>query len=321
MKSLRISRFSSLRQLPSPYFTSFRSINDLVVNGNADNFLSYDFYPSKASNPKDTAIFLHGILGSKRNWKSVCQDFVRKGDDLQAFAFDHRGHGCSTGMSTINDDNTVLQCAFDLEDTLHSHLNIQPTILSAHSFGGKVALHYLNNRMLEHHPLPKHTWILDSMPGLYPAKMNDAQSASVVNVFRVLEKLPKIFPSRDGMIQELQEHGIESSVAQWLATSMVPYGDQFTWCFNFDAINSMFHDFLSQEMWNFLETYDGECVIHFVRSGKNPSWPEEYVNRLKDLQANNSKIKFHVMPNVGHLLHMEDRVGLVTLIMSESGLI
>lgn len=122
---------------------------------------------------KKSLVFLHGILGSKRNWRTPANVFTKLHPDFKCYAVDLRGHGDSHHRedSIHNwEDNTVHNSAQDLHEFIQdTHIGDAktPTILCAHSFGGKVALKYLERLYLAGHDLPDHTWIIDSLPGPY----------------------------------------------------------------------------------------------------------------------------------------------------------
>lgn len=118
-----------------------------------------------------SVVFLHGILGSKRNWRTPANVFRKLHPDFQCVTVDFRGHGDShASIESEWDENTVDNSALDLYQLTHSSplgLMKSPTILCAHSFGGKVALRYLEKVHQAGLKLPEHTWILDSIPGPY----------------------------------------------------------------------------------------------------------------------------------------------------------
>lgn len=149
-------------------------------------------------------IFLHGILGSKRNWRTPANVFRKLHPEFKCFAVDFRGHGDShtSHDSKEWEDNTVHSSAQDLYDLIHdSPLGLvrAPTILLAHSFGGKVALRYLEKLHLAGHELPDHTWILDSIPGPYRKVSNhthDSFAKAIIILSHMLPShfVPRIFP-------------------------------------------------------------------------------------------------------------------------------
>jgi len=120
----------------------------------------------KAGKRTKLLVLIHGILGSKRNWRTVMKSFSVKDPELAVLAVDLRGHGDSglnyslqaagtgigsgatTGSGSVHPSfhiHTVENCAYDIIHLL-SQLDIPTTTdirLCAHSFGGKVALRYL----------------------------------------------------------------------------------------------------------------------------------------------------------------------------------
>ena len=110
--------------------------------------------------------------------------------------------------------HTVGSCADDLHSLLSSGtLPLQapvPTLICGHSFGGKVALAYLQQSMRLGRPLPSHTWILDSLPGTYNTSLDAMQKpdSSVTYVLGCVQSLYEKNPldnfrSKDAVVQAL----------------------------------------------------------------------------------------------------------------------
>jgi surfactin synthase thioesterase subunit len=99
----------------------------------------------------------------------------------------------------------VTKCAEDLLEIVEDPFAdfSVPTILSAHSFGGKVALRFLESLHASGQDLPLHTWILDSIPGPYDINKQQNDGQSVVRVLKALATLPKTFESREWVIKEI----------------------------------------------------------------------------------------------------------------------
>jgi len=310
--------------------------------------LSFDKYgtidtdvSSTSATAKSVAVCFHGILGQKRNWKTPANVWLKKASSLYGgcVTFDHRGHGQSTSKELLSyAPQTTSSCAMDAERTF-KHLGIDcPRIIFAHSFGGKVALQLLKHRFEQKMPLPKHTWILDSLPGKYSQEQDKRRTKdSIFKVLELVASLPKTFASKEGMINMLLEKGVERSVALWLATNIVPMdkSEGFTWIFSVEIIMSLFHDFCDTDMWPFLNEWvsnnsqqQGESTIHFLRAGKNQMWSDDIINQFKSLEAksfeNNANkqsqkrfIRLHTMPDVGHWLHAENLNGMYDIILRE----
>ena len=328
-----------------PVRNGTRSIVSLSYDGDKGNdILSYDIYSndssnssssssSSSSNNKDTAVFLHGILGSKRNWRTPAQTWLQLNPSYSTcITIDHRGHGKSNGYN--NTINTIKICANDTYKTLTAIENkhqtsIVPSMLFAHSFGGKVALRYLEYRWRNGLQCPKHIWILDSMPGLYKEGPDDKQS--VIHVMSLLSSLPKQYETREMMINQLLQKGLDKGVALWLATNLIPIKQDngtttttlFQWGFDLNVITDLFHNFCNEELWSFLDEYNNnnktDCTIHFLRAGNNTAWTNDIIDKLNSYSKKN--IKFHTMPGVGHWLHSEDLRGMFNIIRKESGLL
>jgi pimeloyl-ACP methyl ester carboxylesterase len=323
-----------LRKLICNQRTNFHNNNNYYIR-NSSSLLSYDKVINrnrKIDNINDISsiAFLHGILGSKRNWRTPCNVWVKHHPNFESYSIDHRGHGDSKYADVLPPHN-ITGCANDLEELFSTILSKQdniyetptPTILVAHSFGGKIALRYLEERNRLGLPLPKHLWIIDSLPGLYDLNKDDVIVSKVFDL--LYNKLPQRFESKEWMLKRLLDFGIEKGISQWLVTNVIADGDECTWNLNLPIIKSAFQDFCETDMWNFLEGYNGDCKIHFLRAGKNKAWTDVVLNKFSEIikhhdSSYNSNIKLHTMSHVGHWVHSEDLPALVTLISKESGL-
>lgn len=332
--------------------------------------LSFDRYPSSTSKHTRTsidnaqaAVFLHGILGNKKNWRTPSNLFVKKHPNFEAVAIDHRGHGFSNSSRdkgiVLRGDNTVRSCALDVLDVMAA-LRIRPTILSGHSFSGKVVLSYLNHLIAGLDEtgrsggslLPEHIWILDSIPGVYHRSVDLSQGQqSVFNIMSVIASLPTEFESKEWMEQLLLSKGISLPIIQWLTANVIPmdpsidkeadskhttssYSSQvhgapkghYQFAFDRETVFELFEDFCRLDQWDFLYDYhdysSSRCptMIHFVRAGKNVGWTSEVLGRFEELQRRDPRIVLHTMPHVGHWLHAEDVQGLLGIISRGSQL-
>jgi len=254
--------------------------------------LPFDLYPTLSeTRTPSTALFLHGILGSKRNWRAPALAFRKLHPHFQCVTVDLRGHGQSQQQTLIN-HNTIMQCVDDISQVINAptlgipvvNNTAVPDLLCGHSFGGKVALAYISKLHAEDESLPLNTWIIDSLPGAYHRNSfaENGDFESVFKVFEVLATLPTSYTTREEMVDSLcTTHGFEKSLALWLATNLtldIPT-QQFIWSFDLMVIKSLFEDFCALDMWEFLETYDGTGKLHFLRAGRNQAWtPEVFVN-------------------------------------------
>lgn len=177
-------------------------------------------------------------------------------------------------------------------------------------------------------PIPRHTWILDSLPGDYePDPIFERSSdQSVTNIMRLLTDMPATFPSKELAIQHLSNAGLSPDIVQWIAMNIKSTGTnqlckrEVKFSYDMDVINELFRDFCRVSMWDFLKQYSGEGKIHFIRAGRNPLWDKRVLETFDELTGDNSNIMLHTMSHVGHWLHAEDLDGTLNMIREHSGL-
>ena len=153
-------------------------------------------------------------------------------------------------------------------------MKTSPAILCGHSFAGKVCLLYLKHCLDRRLSIPKHTWVLDSLPGLYDRRTDRASPDSVVGILDSLATLPSTFPSQVDAKNSLASLGLSKPICDWLATSLVPVGGGPAVRFGFELsiVRDLFADFAGLDLWDFLHTFkqqqqqSGE-KIHFIRAG------------------------------------------------------
>jgi len=306
-----------------------------VSGSKAFSVLSFELFKSSAATapPTKTLVCLHGILGSKKNWRTPSKIFTKEHPEFIAIAMDHRGHGASP--STLPGANTVASSAKDVLHTLEFKAlptvfqNAPPTILCGHSYSGKVVLHILDQLTKAGKPLPEHVWILDSLPGTYDKVLDRTHKQSVVGIIDTVFDLPSEFESKEWIEKHLHTKGFARPIIDWLSTNIVPVENEdgtlktphaFKYSFDITTVKNLFDDFCDTEMWTYLENYKGTATLHFLQAGKNAAWSPEIVAKFEELSANNAHIKHHKMPHVGHWLHAEDVHGMSNLIATHSDL-
>ena len=272
------------------------------------------------------ALFLHGLMGSKRNWRTPMREFLKRHPEFRCLAVDLRGHGESAPhtfglpLETHSIGSTSEDVAYFLQEK-----NLQPTMVFAHSFGGKVAINLLDIQIKNSSPIPAHTWILDSVPGKYSDNGHNSPN-SVLNIINTIRTMPKKFSSRETMIKDIQNHGISVGISTWLGTNMIPSGDgaSFTWCFDIEVIKRLFEHYCETDMWDSVYGFPGTSSsaltsgkLHFIRAGRNKAWNQEHLEQFRRLEVN-SNVQLVTMPHVGHWLHSEDLQGMLDIVDNNS---
>jgi pimeloyl-ACP methyl ester carboxylesterase len=333
------STFRPLLRVSRPFSSSYAAFHSSCPAYSSTSSLptlSFERFGSKDA--PHVAVFIHGILGSKKNMRTPAREFVKLNPDFSSIVLDLRGHGATP---LLEGDNTMKQCAKDLQRFFELELNGNriPDMLCAHSLGGKVALKYLEHLFDNGSPLPLNTWILDSLPGKYSFEDVSSDSQSVPRVLEVLKDIPQPFESRQTVMKTLVDQGIAPSIAAWLGTSVIDTNSNGAkgsrWTFDLPILQDLFHDFCELDLWEFLERYHGEPplataaatigkekdngmekggMIHYVRAGRQKKWTAEVLEKFEKLEVSSGgKIKLHTMPHVGHWLHAEDLPGLLKI--------
>eukprot|EP01018_Ginkgo_biloba_P020064 Gb_22204 [translate_table: standard] len=104
--------------------------------------------PSKTRNC--TAIILHGLMGSGRNWRSfarqlgsaILQQRPLHSAGWRMVLVDLRNHGRSAGLEGFDPPHDMSSAAKDVADLVKAEKWVSPDVVIGHSMGGKVALDF-----------------------------------------------------------------------------------------------------------------------------------------------------------------------------------
>ena len=254
-------------------------------------------------------VFLHGLLGNRRNImtlaKTLCQRTGRRG-----LLVDLTGHGQSAQQPARSPNTTLADVAHDVYETLQPQAAEWPQwTMVGHSLGGRVSMLYaLQQPTL----LPQNIWLLDTVPG--------ALDASVRHVLMVASQLADgtlaTPTTRSALVEMLiQEQGLTTSVAQWLASSFNLKQKSFS--FDLKVAHDLVADF---DQATFMEWIKAEPVpVDLVRGGANTAWQAAagHWQELKDWHGQaDREFRLHTLPTAGHWLHMDDLQGLVDIMVS-----
>ncbi|KAL2953734.1 hypothetical protein AAZX31_19G182200 [Glycine max] len=94
-----------------------------------------------------TAVFIHGFLGSSRNWRSFSRNLLASlsnsspSSNWRTVMLDLRNHGQSTERE-LNPPHNMENAAKDLADLVKAEGWSWPEVVVGHSMGGKVALQF-----------------------------------------------------------------------------------------------------------------------------------------------------------------------------------
>ncbi|CAH0480515.1 unnamed protein product [Peronospora belbahrii] len=284
------------------------------------NTLAYRVFEDLTSGkkPTKTALVMHGILGNKLNWRTFSQNMTKTNPEWRFVCLDLRGHGDSPSFSR---PHTLEACVDDIFK-LTADLKLELAAVLGHSFGGKVALTYVQQCMKLDRSLPSQVWLLDSLPGTGETDYASRDlTSSIETILPVVKKIPLPIASKAQLVKDLQSYGVALGEAQWLTTNLRMSSrspELYEWKMDVDVVEQLFRSFLATDLWPVVETpprTKGKDVeLHFVHASKNNMWTPELLDRLDAQQEN--KVYHHVLEKSGHWVHIDNPVGLMKIIQT-----
>lgn len=264
---------------------------------------AYEVVDPPRGGARASVYFLHGILGSRRNWLSFARRLVERTEGWRAVLVDLRNHGESHGAPPPHD---LEACALDVA-ALAAELGEEPRVVVGHSFGGKVALVYAREQASS----LAEVWSLDAPPGL----REKSSRGDVENVFERVGEVPLPIPGRDELVKDLRARGLSLAIAKWMTTNLrhADSGDGFVWRFDLESAAAMLRAYSEHDAWDVLERPPSGVVPVVVQGGTSDRWLPGEEQRLEAL-ARAGVIRHHVIAGAGHWLHTEDPDALLALL-------
>lgn len=257
--------------------------------------------------PSRWMMFLHGLLGSRSNWRAIATRFVAARPGWGALLVDLRMHGESQDFPP---PHTIESAAQDLI-ALEGISGIRPDAVLGHSFGGKVALQYLDllERNLEA------AWIIDSPPGpRIDASVDRGADHTTLRVLDRLKQMPRTFESRNQFVEQITAAGFEESLARWLALNLVRRDAGLVLRVDIDAIGSLLDSHYRADLWPTVERHCATTKLTFVIGGRSPVFVPDQRQRVYQM-ARDKKLHAVTLENSGHWVHADDPDGLLACLV------
>src|SRR5512139_1813210 len=251
--------------------------------------------------PERWMLFVHGILGTRSNWRGLARRFVRRRPEWGAVLVDLRQHGDSQGFAG---PHTVAAAARDLAA-------LSPAIpgslrgVVGHSFGGKVALAYARERGSE----LSDVFLVDSMPGPRPEARN---SGDTLALLEVLERLPFPFVDRDAFVDALAEAGITRGIGQWLAMNLERHADGGLHLrTDLASIRELLADYFAIDLWPAFEHPAEGVRTTAIVGGQSKAFSPADLERSRRASLANPLVRTEVIEHAGHWVHVDAPVELM----------
>lgn len=266
--------------------------------------LAHSLVTAESANPVQIMMFLHGILGSRANWRGIARRFVELKPDWGAVLVDLREHGDSLGLPAPHS----LQAVTDDLAVLERSLALPIGGAVGHSFGGKVVLEWLRSRQGQR----TEAWIIDASPS--PSSPSHDASATAV-VIRTLDNLPRHWASRETFVEALVEAGQPEVIAQWLAMNLRRTDDGGrTFGPNLSVIGELIEDYARTECWDVVEAPPEGCSLDLVIGGRSTVFTSRDRERIARIAERNPQVSVHLIEGAGHWVHVDAPDALLALL-------
>jgi esterase len=266
--------------------------------------LTYSLVSNPNARARQSALFLHGILGRGSNWQTFARRLVDARPDFEALLVDLRMHGDSQALPP---PHTLAAAAADVGALMARPDSTPVGALIGHSFGGKLAIRWLE---IGGASRPRQVWVLDASPA---ARTERTQDDLIGRVLAALGELPPAIPTRSAFIAHLIDRAVERSIAQWLAKNLVRDDQGLHFAMQLPAIAALLADHDRSDLWRVVEHPPPDIRLCFVLGGRSRSIPNGARERLHAL-AERGVIDVFVLPEAGHWLHTDDPHGLLDIL-------
>ncbi|CAI5502021.1 unnamed protein product [Closterium sp. Naga37s-1] len=300
--------------------------------------------------PPPTAVLIHGILGSGKNWGSFARRLATEFPAWQFLCVDLRCHGASTAASRHLAPHSVHSAA---KDVLHlmGRLRITPRILIGHSFGGKVALSMIDQAAK---PMPSaiKVWVLDATPGKVRAGGDGEDHPA--DLIDALRGMPPLILDRSEVVNTLLLQGFSKPIAQWMTTNLsktllpsldlvrdLPSSQQqqkheeaaraaskgqaaYGWAFDLEGISQMYSSYETTNLWHLVEDVPEGVHINFLRAERSlHRWARDDIRRIvgaeQEAMGHGAAVRMHVLEDAGHWVHTDNPDGLFQMLAPSFG--
>jgi esterase len=234
---------------------------------------------------KPVLLFLHGLLGSSRNWRSVAKSLS---NEYHIYALDLPEHG----NSPHGEETDLQEMNRRLNDWIRQNVE-ESYIVCGHSLGGKVAMAHACNESSRLLGLV----VVDIAPRDYPPEHH----LPTLNALLELD-LSKIQSRKDGDIA-LTEKIPNWAFRQFLLTNLQENSGRWEWRSNLGVLRSCIAS-LSCNPLSEQDVYHGPAL--FLRGGKSGYLRSEHFSLVEKFFPSSTVV---TLPEAGHDLHVEDKEG------------
>ena len=226
-------------------------------------------------------IILHGLFGSRTNWRSVAK---RLGASHRVASLDLRNHGTSPWADSM----TYFEMAEDVRAWIDQHGMTRPALIG-HSMGGKVAMALA----LLHPECVRQLATVDIAPVSYPDELS-------VNVQAMLGVDVKAAEARAEVQRQMMQKLNDMSTVGFLMQNLVTRDAHFDWRLNLPVINAAMHQLVGFPAELLERRFDGPTT---VISGSQSDYVKP-ADRIR-YAALFPRAEFVTIEGAGHWVHAD----------------
>jgi esterase len=242
------------------------------------------------STKRRNVYFLHGILGSGGNLRSLAKAALAELPGTDAVLVDLRMHGRSQGFAG---PHSLTNAAADVL-RLAGAIGRPVDALVGHSYGGKVALFVAKQSLASKiaHPV----MLLDSSPS---ARREREGSEGTMRVVDALRRLPAQVEQREQYTELLFAEKLDAATVAWLAMNIYPVEGGYAFRLAIEAVSEMLDDYFLQDAWETVEALQGQSSVGLVIGERSNVVSPEDRKRAERLGVSLTTVR------AGHWVHAE----------------
>ncbi len=264
--------------------------------------LAHSQVTAPGASPARWVLFLHGILGQGNNWRGFARRLVEQRPSWGAVLVDLRAHGRSLDVPP---PDTGREAARDL---LALPAAVRADVVVGHSFGGKVALHLIDER----DGALSHAVVVDSNPGPRPTGRGSESTREVVELLR---ELSGPFTARADFIDAVRARGQSPRLADWLAMNLEATEAGFRVRVDADRVRALLEDHLATDLWHLVEHPPGKVGLSMVVAGRSTVFDGDDRARLLDACAlSGGRSRPITIDDAGHWVHVDAPDALMSVV-------
>ncbi|XP_074870097.1 sn-1-specific diacylglycerol lipase ABHD11 isoform X2 [Carettochelys insculpta] len=248
------------------------------------------------STPQSPLVFLHGLLGSKSNFRAIARALVQR-TGRKVLTVDARNHGDSPHSPTMSYEAMSL----DVQRLLRQ-LHLPKCVLIGHSMGGKTAM----TLALQQPDLVERLVSVDISPTESVAVTNFQAYISAMRRVSIPNGIPRSTARRlaeDQLYPAVQA----SAVRRFLLTNLVEVEGRYMWRVNLEAISQHMADIMGFPVFHM--PYPGPTLF---LAGSDSSYvsSEDY----PEIERLFPKAEIHYITGAGHWVHADKSQEFITAI-------